>query len=174
MRYFELFSLPVSYQIDTEKLNAQYLELQRVAHPDKHTNSTERERLLAVQKSAEINDALHTLKHPVKRAEYMLAQLGVDIRAEQQTLQDNAFLIQQMELREALEEISHSDSPESQIDELEQQIKQLKQHYGEQLTPQLASGDQSDWQQAADNVRKLKFVYKLQDELSRIEDALFD
>ena len=40
-----------------------------------------------------------SLKHPLKRAEYMLAERGVDIRAEQQTLQDPMFLMQQMELR---------------------------------------------------------------------------
>ena len=57
---------------------------------------------MAVQSAAEINDALQILKHPVKRAEYMLSELGVDIRAEQQTLQDPMFLMQQMELREEL------------------------------------------------------------------------
>ena len=42
------------------------------------------------------------------------------------------------------------------------------------LAEQLASNDEQQYQLAADNIRKLKFVYKLRDELERIEDSLFD
>jgi len=174
MRYFELFAIPVDYQIDLATVNKNYLDLQRAVHPDRHANSSSRDKLLAVQNAAEINDALQTLKHPIKRAEYMLSELGVDIRAEQQTLQDPLFLMQQMELREELEELSSSSDPDAAIAQFEQQIKQLDNQYSAQLAEQLASADEQQWQQAADNIRKLKFVYKLRDELERIEDSLFD
>ncbi|MCQ8879440.1 co-chaperone HscB [Pseudoalteromonas shioyasakiensis] len=174
MRYFELFAIPVDYQVDLATVNKNYLELQRAVHPDRHANSSSRDKLLAVQNAAEINDALQTLKHPVKRAEYMLSELGVDIRAEQQTLQDPLFLMQQMELREELEELSSSQDPDAAIAQFEQQIKQLDSQYSAQLAEQLASKDEQQWQLAADNIRKLKFVYKLRDELERIEDSLFD
>ena len=174
MRYFELFAIPVDYQIDLATVNKNYLDLQRAVQPDRHANSSSRDKLLAVQNAAEINDALQTLKHPVKRAEYMLSELGVDIRAEQQTLQDPLFLMQQMELREELEELSSSSDPDAAIGQFEQQIKQLDGQYSAQLAVQLASADEQQWQQAADNIRKLKFVYKLRDELERIEDSLFD
>ncbi|MFY8273537.1 co-chaperone HscB [Pseudoalteromonas sp. SSDWG2] len=174
MRYFELFSIDVDYDIDLQKVSAQYLELQRAAHPDRHSHGGQREKLLAVQKTAEINDALQTLKHPVKRAEYMLAELGVEIRGEQQTLQDPMFLMQQMELREELEEVKSSSDPDAAIAKLEQHIKELNSEYSDELRDLLASQQESDWQKAADHVRKLKFVYKLKDELERIEDELFD
>ena len=115
MRYFELFAIPVDYNIDLATINKHYLELQRAVHPDRHANASSRDKLMAVQSTAEINDALQTLKHPVKRAEYMLSELGVDIRAEQQTLQDPMFLMQQMELREELEELATTSDPDSAI-----------------------------------------------------------
>ncbi|MEH6397309.1 co-chaperone HscB [Pseudoalteromonas sp.] len=174
MRYFELFAIPVDYNVDLATVNKNYLELQRAVHPDRHANASSRDKLLAVQNTAEINDALQTLKHPVKRAEYMLSELGVDIRAEQQTLQDPLFLMQQMELREELEELTASADPDAAIAQFEQQIKQLDSQYSAQLAEQLASNDEQQWQLAADNIRKLKFVYKLRDELERIEDSLFD
>lgn len=174
MRYFELFDLPVDYQVDLEKLNKGYLELQRAVHPDRFAGKGEREKLLAVQKTAEINDALAVLKHPVKRAEYMLSEKGVDIRAEQQTLQDPQFLMQQMELREALEELSSASDPDSAIADFEKQIKALDKEFSASLAQQLQSETPSDLDAAADNIRKLKFVYKLRDELARIEDELFD
>ena len=174
MRYFELFAIPVDYNVDLATVNKNYLELQRAVHPDRHANASSRDKLLAVQNTAEINDALQTLKHPVKRAEYMLSELGVDIRAEQQTLQDPLFLMQQMELREELEELTASADPDAAIAQFEQQIKQLDSQYSAQLAEQLASDDEQQWQLAADSIRKLKFVYKLRDELERIEDSLFD
>ncbi|KAF7779276.1 molecular chaperone HscB [Pseudoalteromonas marina] len=174
MRYFELFAVPVDYNIDLATINKNYLELQRAVHPDRHANASSRDKLMSVQSAAEINDALQTLKHPVKRAEYMLSELGVDIRAEQQTLQDPMFLMQQMELREELEELASASDPDAAIANFEKQIKQLNEQYSAQLAEQLASNDKQQYELAADNIRKLKFVYKLRDELERIEDSLFD
>lgn len=174
MRYFELFAVPVDYNIDLATINKNYLELQRAVHPDRHANASSRDKLMSVQSAAEINDALQTLKHPVKRAEYMLSELGVDIRAEQQTMQDPMFLMQQMELREELEELASANDPDAAIANFEKQIKQLNEQYSAQLAEQLASNDKQQYELAADNIRKLKFVYKLRDELERIEDSLFD
>ncbi len=174
MRYFELFSLPVQYSVDLAQLNQRYLELQKAVHPDKHAGGSERERLLAVQKTAEINDALQVLKHPLKRAEYMLAERGMDIRAEQQTLQDPAFLMQQMMLREALEEISDAPDVDAAIADFEAQVAQLANTLNAELVAVIDLDDQASLTQAADTVRKLKFVFKLKDELARIEDELFD
>ncbi|MBQ4832681.1 co-chaperone HscB [Pseudoalteromonas sp. MMG010] len=174
MRYFKLFAIPVDYNVDLALVNKNYLDLQRAVHPDRHANASSRDKLMAVQSAAEINDALQTLKHPVKRAEYMLSELGVDIRAEQQTLQDPLFLMQQMELREELEELTSATDVDAAIAQFEEKIKQLNTQYSAQLAEQLASNNEQAYQQAADNIRKLKFVYKLRDELERIEDSLFD
>lgn len=104
----------------------------------------------------------------------MLSEKGVDIRAEQQTLQDPMFLMQQMELREALEELPDAAEPDSAIAEFETQINALDIEFSASLAEQLQSDDMSILEAAADNIRKLKFVYKLRDELARIEDELFD
>ena len=82
--------------------------------------------------------------------------------------------MQQMELREELEELENAADPDAAIAQIEAQIKQLDKQYSSELAAQLASNDEQQWQAAADNIRKLKFVYKLRDELERIEDSLFD
>ena len=84
------------------------------------------------------------------------------------------FLMQQMELREELEELTSASDPDTAIANFEKQIEQLNAQYSAQLAEQLASNDEQQYQLAADNIRKLKFVYKLRDELERIEDSLFD
>ncbi|MGU3845969.1 Fe-S protein assembly co-chaperone HscB, partial [Vibrio diabolicus] len=90
---------------------------------------SERDRLMAVQKAAQINDAYQVLKNPISRAEYILAEQGVEIRGEQQTMQDPMFLMEQMELREELEEIADSTDPESALFDFDSKVsKMYKQH----------------------------------------------
>lgn len=176
MNYFTLFDLPVDYQIDTTVLAPRYQELQRQYHPDRFVTASEREQLDAVKQAATVNDAYQILKHPLKRAEYILSLQGIDIQNEQHTMRDTAFLMEQLELREELDAISnkiktsHSEG-EAQLLKFSTGIdKMAKQRY-EALIQTLA---EQQWQDAADNVRKLKFLEKLQQHIEQIEDQLFD
>ncbi|MDY6992947.1 MAG: Fe-S protein assembly co-chaperone HscB, partial [Pseudomonadota bacterium] len=65
--YFELFDLPVSFEIDRDDLGQKYRQLQQSNHPDNFAQATEAERRLAMQKSTHINEAFHTLKDPMSR-----------------------------------------------------------------------------------------------------------
>ncbi|UTM56638.1 co-chaperone HscB [Photobacterium sp. CCB-ST2H9] len=171
MNHFELFGLPFQFELDGSLLATRFRELQRRFHPDNFATASERDRLMSVQKAAQINDAFQTLKNPVSRAEYMLAENGVDIRAEQQTLQDPEFLMQQMELREALEEIPESDDPHAALFDFDQQAVSLQKAQLAELQQLLEAGE---WEPAADAVRKLKFIDKLRHEVERLEETLFD
>ena len=173
MTYFELFQLPYGFAVDLGALTITYRDLQKAVHPDKFANASSHEQLMAVQKTAEINDALATLKHPLRRAEYMLHLMGVDIRAEQQTLQDPAFLMAQMELREALDDARHADNPDAALATLTSQTQSDIDQYFNDLTPILDAQDQANAENAADFIRKLKFLYKFLDEIERLEDELF-
>jgi molecular chaperone HscB len=82
--------------------------------------------------------------------------------------------MQQMEWREALEEIGQSGDAQSDIDELDVSFAAYRKQVTELLRNQLHSSKEADAIAAADQVRKLKFMAKLQDELQRAQDALFD
>ncbi|WP_434359084.1 co-chaperone HscB [Parasalinivibrio latis] len=169
MNHFELFGLPFQFELDGSSLSSTYRELQRKFHPDNFATAGEREKLEAVQRAAQINDAFQTLKDPVRRAEYMLAENQVDIRAEQQTMQDPEFLMQQMMLREELEEISDSTDAEDMLFDFDGRIQVMFKSLVSELK---ASLDGQAWDDAAVIVRKLKFVVKLKDEIARVEDSL--
>lgn len=169
MNHFELFGLPSQFQLDGSLLSSQFRELQKKFHPDNFATASERDRLLAVQKAAEINDAYQVLKNPISRAEYMLAENGVEIRGEQQTMQDPMFLMEQMELREELEEIPSSSDPEEALFDFDSKVSKM---FKQQLAATEQELNDSDWQQAADRVRKLKFIAKLKNEIELVEDKL--
>ncbi|MFA0080089.1 co-chaperone HscB [Vibrio artabrorum] len=169
MNHFELFGLPLQFQLDGSLLSSQFRDLQRQFHPDKFATASERDRLLAVQKAAQINDAYQVLKNPLSRAEYLLVQHGEDIRGEQQTLQDPMFLMEQMELREELEGIADSSDPEDALFAFEGKVSKM---YKQQLTAIQQELDSEAWLEAADRVRKLKFIAKLKNEIELVEDRL--
>ncbi|MDK9754483.1 co-chaperone HscB [Vibrio sp. D173a] len=171
MNHFELFGLPSQFQLDGSLLSSQFRELQKRFHPDNFATASERDRLMAVQKAAQINDAYQVLKHPISRAEYILAENGTEIRGEQQTMQDPMFLMEQMELREELEDIADSSDPESALFDFDSKVSKMYKQHLASVEQEL---DQGLWAEAADRVRKLKFIAKLKNEIELVEDKLLD
>lgn len=174
MNYFQLFHLPAQFELDLTELGTRYLELQRQFHPDKHAAGSERDKLMAVQQAANINDAYHSLKQPLLRAEHLLALRGLKISNEQRSFMEPAFLMQQMELRELLAEISEAADPSHLIDEADQQIQKQKKALLRQLQSALDANSPEHDHQAADIIRKLKFFFKLQQELELLEQQTQD
>ncbi len=169
MNHFELFGLPSQFKLDGSLLSSQFRELQKRFHPDNFATGSERDRLMAVQKAAQINDAYQVLKNPISRAEYILAEQGVEIRGEQQTMQDPMFLMEQMELREELEEIADSSDPESALFDFDSKVSKMYKQHLASVEQEL---DDGLWTEAADRVRKLKFIAKLKNEIELVEDKL--
>ncbi|PKF63576.1 co-chaperone HscB [Psychromonas sp. psych-6C06] len=169
MNYFQIFSLPAQFNIDKTQLSSTYRELQKQYHPDKSVMLSDSERLTAMQKSTEINDAYQTLKNSCLRAQYLLLLAGVDIALEQRTLQDTGFLMQQMQWREQIESFTEDDEDaiESFSENIQQQVNDLESEIELQL-------HEKAFEATADSVRKLKFMLKLQTEIEQLEEKLFD
>ncbi|EHJ9994472.1 co-chaperone HscB [Vibrio parahaemolyticus] len=170
MNHFELFGLPSQFQLDGSLLSSKFRELQKRFHPDNFATASERDRLMSVQKAAQINDAYQVLKHPISRAEYILAEQGMEIRGEQQTMQDPMFLMEQMELREELEDIADCSDPESALFDFDSKVSKMYKKHLASVEQELNDGL---WAEAADRVRKLKFIAKLKNEIELVEDKLF-
>jgi len=171
VNYFELFNLRPQFELDSAQLAEHYRRLQRQFHPDKFAAAPETERLQAMRQAAEINAAFNTLKDPLGRAEYLLALHGHDIRGEQRTLQDPEFLMQQLSWREELAELREAADPETAIGAFASRVQQEQARQLAQLHQLL---DAANYAEAADQVRRLKFILKLRDELDRLEDSLLD
>ncbi|MFA9216411.1 MAG: Fe-S protein assembly co-chaperone HscB, partial [Sphingomonadaceae bacterium] len=108
--HFELFQLPQRFALDTSALDVAYRDVQGRVHPDKFVNATDAEKRVAMQWATRANEAYQTLKNPQKRAQYLCELHGVDLQTESNTAMPMAFLMQQMEWREALGEArAHKD-----------------------------------------------------------------
>jgi molecular chaperone HscB len=174
MNYFELFNIPVSFDVDLSVLPQTYQQLQRLTHPDKFASGSEQEKLVSIQKNAQVNDAYSILKSPLSRAEYLLSLRGIDLQHEQQTIKDTAFLMQQMEWREELAEIADQTDPLSALESLEGEINLRIKSDLTQLSHLLESEQIKAEESAADMIRQLKFSYKMLSEIELKEDMLSD
>ncbi|EOV8087238.1 co-chaperone HscB [Providencia rettgeri] len=171
MDYFTLFGLTPIYAIDNEQLTLRFQDLQRQYHPDRFATCSEQEKMQALQKAATINAAYQAFRHPLKRAEYMLSLHGFDINNEQHTMHDTAFLMEQLELREELDNIENSADALDLLAKFMQNVKQMQQARSALMVTEL---DAMQWEKAADTVRKLRFLDKLQQQAEQLEERLLD
>ncbi len=158
---FQLFQIPELFCQDRATLDARWKELQREAHPDKFADQGAAAQRIAMQWSVRINEAYQRLKDPVNRAAYLCELHSAPINAENNTAMPAAFLMQQMELREALDEAS----TEEDLDKIGQQAAEILR---EQLSKAERLIDSSkDYSAAAQAVRALLFIQKFQADVDR-------
>lgn len=123
--YFQLFGLPTSFALDTERLAERYRRLRQTVHPDLFATAGEREKRLALQASTLVNEAYQTLRDPLARARYLLQVRGAGAGDDQETTQDMAFLMEQMELREALAAARQAAEPQVAIERVRARLTTL-------------------------------------------------
>ena len=168
---FALFDLPVAFQVDSALLNERYLALQKSLHPDNFSAASAQEQRLAIQKSAEINDALRILKDPITRADSIIAiNTGETENPEEKSNNDIDFLMQQMEWRETLENIENRKDTD-ELTAFAQEINQIRHAILCELSTAL---DAQHWDIARAITDKLRFIKKLQAEIVRVEETLLD
>lgn len=172
--HFELLGLAVAYRVDPDQLAERYHELQRRFHPDRFAAAGERERRLSVQASTHINQAYQTLSDPLRRAQYLLALLTGQDSAGAGTSSDAAFLMEQMELREALAAARHQAHPLAEVDAVIDRLAVQSAGLIAALGERLANQSPEDLDLAAELVRKLQFVTKCRAEAERLAGELDD
>lgn len=91
------------------------------------------------------------------RAEYLFFLYGFDFVSEQYIVRDIAFLMEQLELREELDEIEQAKDEAR----LESFIKRVKKMFDIRYQLMVEQLDNETWDAAADIVRKLRFFDKL-------------
>ncbi len=102
--YFSLFGLPARFELDQNALEHAWRDVAARVHPDRFATASAAERRVAMQWASRANEAYRQLCDPLLRARYLCEQAGVDLQTESNTAMDPAFLMQQMEWREMLDD----------------------------------------------------------------------
>lgn len=163
---FELFGLPRRHALDRTELDARWKALQAAAHPDRHAAAGDAAQRVAMQWAVRVNEAHARLKDPLKRAAYLCELHGARIEAENNTAMPAAFLMHQMQWREALDEAGDATTVEALNDE----VLAYRSESLEALARTL--DEQQDWPAAAQQVRALMFIERFAQDLDRRLEAL--
>jgi molecular chaperone HscB len=163
---FELFEIPAQFAQDRSVLDAKWKDLQREAHPDKFADQGAAAQRIAMQWSVRINEAYNRLKDPLKRATYLCELNGAPIEAHTNTSMPPAFMMMQIEWREALEEAETTE----ELEKIELETANYKR---EQLSKIEQFIDvKHDYAAAANEVRALMFVARFVGEIEARLDKI--
>ena len=163
---FELFGVAEQFAQDASQLAERWKTLQKEAHPDRFAAQGAAAQRVAMQWSVRINEAYQRLKDPLKRAAYLCELHGAPIRAEDNTAMPAAFLMQQMEWREALDYAANLQA----VDALDDEVQASRRALLAQC--QALLDVQHDYAQAAQQVRALMFVARFEGDIDRKRDQL--
>jgi molecular chaperone HscB len=157
--HFELFGLPAAFAVEADRLEQSYRDIQSKVHPDRFAHAGDAERRASLQWTTRVNEAYRTLRDPVQRAKHLLELQGVDVAFETNTAMPQDFLMQQMELREALEDAKDA----AALDALRSNLRKEKSSLVKQIGASI--DDKRDYPGAAGLVRKLQFLDRLDEEI---------
>ena len=163
---FSLFGLPERQALDRADLDARWRQLQSEVHPDRFAGEGAAAQRIAMQWAVRVNEAYQRLKDPLRRAAYLCERRGAPIRAHDNTAMPAAFLMQQMQWREALEEAAGA----AAVERLEAEVVAAERTMLDEVARLL--DDQGDAAAAAAEVRALMFVDRFRQDIERRLDAL--
>ena len=150
--YFELFNLPEDFDLNEEMLHAAYRFGQLEVHPD---------RLGSAQYATLLNEAYRTLKDPVKRAHYLLKLKNTSTDLETDTRLDPDFLIEQLELREILQELSLFPDNQEALNQFRHKLFLSKE---QKIEAFLMAYRSNNYELARNHVRELQFFCRLDEQ----------
>ena len=152
--YFVFFELEPKLVLNLAELQKKFYELSRKWHPDRFTRSPVAEQAEALEATAILNDAYRTLRDPVKRAEYLLAEEGFPIGEQRSKNVPPELLEEVFELNMMIEELrSGEEGQRSQLEKarenflsmrakIDGELQSLFQRYDE-AAPEAADGRQA-------------------------------
>jgi molecular chaperone HscB len=117
MDYFALFGLSIGFQVDTNKLRAAFMDIQRASHPDKFAQSNTYEQEEALERSALANKGFSLLNNKDQILPYVLELKGI-ITPEEKYALSPAFLMEMMELNEGWMEADNEATKQSILDQI--------------------------------------------------------
>jgi molecular chaperone HscB len=163
---FKLFGLPARQAVDMEQLEQRRRELQAQVHPDRFAAEGAAAQRVAMQWAVRVNEAYQRLRDPIQRAAYLCGLRGVPVDAERNTAMPAAFLMQQMQWREALEETAGA----AAVEALDAQVQVEERSMQASLTELLDT--QRNTTAAAAQVRALMFVARFRQDIHKRLDLL--
>jgi molecular chaperone HscB len=163
---FELFGLPRRFALDRLKLDARWRALQAEVHPDRFASEGTVSQRVAMQWAVRVNEAYRRLKDPLTRAAYLCELAGAAVDTHDNQAMPKAFLMQQMQWREALADAQDPAAIEALMGEVAAQSHALEDEV------RLDLDERGDVAAAGQRVRAMMFLARFRSDVNRRLEAL--
>lgn len=112
-----------------------------------------------------INEAYKTLQDPLRRAQYLLQQAGLDLEDDSAKLSDGALLMEVMEAREAVDEVAEEAELDGLREEnaarIESSVKILEETFAREA-----------WEEAAQEAIRLRYWKNIEESIAGWEKGV--
>lgn len=169
---FAILGLPHRFELDPAELDQRFRELQKALHPDRFTAAPASERRMSLARAVEVNEAYRVLRDELKRAEALLKLAGGGA----ESAADPEFLMEMMELREALGEAAAAKDL-GRVQALTAQVQGRQARAFEALRaafPGLEQADEALRARVAGRIGELRYYRRFLDQVRDIEEELGD
>ena len=163
MNCFSLFQIEQKYFIDVDDLERKYFALQMKYHPDRSAGQLESDKMLLLQKSADVNEGYAILSDDVERANHLLELNKILVNKEKNNTHKPslALLTEQMELRERASDIESGNENKAELlSHISAEFEGTKKEFNELF-------EKKNFEEAAQAAMKLKYLDKLKQELDK-------
>jgi len=170
VNYFELYDLPISFQIDNALVKKKFYELSKRYHPDFYVNESDEKQAEILELSTLNNKAYQVLSDPLKRIEYVLSLNNMLADGDKYVLPQD-FLMDMMDVNEALMEMEF-DHDELKLAELSGQIDAMEMALFDELKSATDEFDSKSGNDAESILLRIKDIWYRQKYLLRIRESL--
>lgn len=169
--YFELYQLPVSFHPDAAKVKAKFYELSRQYHPDRFAQTGNTQMLEALTMAALNNKAYKTLSNPDATMAYVLKLHDV-LKEEEKYNLPPAFLMEMMDINEAVSEYESLPTNETLREQLENTLAEQFNDWNEaanKLTSQYGNNELNEPEllQIKDMYFRKKYLLRIQERINK-------
>ncbi len=170
--FFEFFDLPVRIELDEKELKRKFLKKSREYHPDMVGSDDAAALEKAERMSAFTNEVYKTLSNKQERISYILLLNGL-VGAPGQNQMSPEFLMEVMELNEAIMELQFEENETAKKDVLDR-IRQFKSEIEQDAQAHFAAFDAGDHSQPIlegirDYFLKHRYLLRMEENMARSE-----
>jgi molecular chaperone HscB len=168
---FDILGIAPTFDVDLAAVEERYRDLSRVLHPDKHVGGSPAERRIALGKAVEVNEAWRLVRDPIRRAEALFRRRGVEVSEGNEPRASPEFLMEMMELREALANAKEKDDHAAAA-RLASQIRGREEAVMDRLSEGFrAPGNGAHVGELVPLLGELRYYRRFLDEVSAIEEG---
>ena len=175
MNPFEILGIDARYDIDLRAVEKRHRELSVALHPDKFASDGASARRESIERASQVNEAWRIVRDPIRRAEALFEAAGITVGEKSEPKSNQDFLMEMMEMREALADARDSKDlsrVRALAEDAEGRESTVKKAISKIFATRPVQTDKSVLISALPKLGELRFYRRMLEDVSAIEESI--